>query len=225
MKLYYHPVSTTSRPILLFAAESGIELDYQVVDLFTGEQYKPEYSAINPSHQVPALDDGDFRLTESSSILKYLADKKGSPAYPSDPRKRARVNERMDWFNTGFYRDFSYGFVYPQIFPFMRRPDDIVQAGTVAYGKEKALGWLKILDESLIGPRNGYLCGDAITLADYLGALMVLSGEAIHCNFSAYPNLSRWLGNMKALKSWAKVNEAFYQYVVAPGKDKEFVTF
>jgi len=223
MKLFYHPVSTTSRPVVLFAAESGIDLDYQVVDLFTGEQYKPEYSAINPSHQVPVLDDGDFRLTESSAILKYLADKKGSPAYPADPRKRARINERMDWFNTGFYRDFSYGFVYPQIFPFMRRSDEKVQAATVAWGREKALSWLKVLDESLIGPKQGFLCGNDITIADHLGAMMVSSGEAIRCNLAAYPNISRWLGNMKALKSWAKVNEAFYKYVVEPGKDKEFV--
>jgi len=223
MKLFYHPVSTTSRPVVLFAAESGIDLDYQVVDLFTGEQYKPEYSAINASHQVPVLDDGDFRLTESSAILKYLADKKGSPAYPADPRKRARINERMDWFNTGFYRDFSYGFVYPQIFPFMRRSDDKVQAATVAWGREKALSWLKVLDESLIGPKQGFLCGNDITIADHLGAMMVSSGEAIRCNLAAYPNISRWLGNMKALKSWAKVNEAFYKYVVEPGRDKEFV--
>jgi len=224
MKLYFHPVSTTSRPIVLFARESGIELDQQVVDLFTGEQYKPDYTAINPSHQVPVLEDDGFRLTESSAILKYLADKKGSAAYPSELRKRARINERMDWFNTGFYRDFSYGFVYPQIFPFMRRPDDAVQAGTIAYGREKALGWLTILDQSLIGPRSGYLCGETITLADYLGAIMVLGGEAIACNFGAYPNISRWLGNMKALKSWAKVNEAFYQYVVEPNKGKKFLT-
>ena len=223
MKLYFHPVSTTSRPVLLFAAESGIALDYQVVDLFTGEQYKPAYEAINPSHQVPVLDDGDFRLTESSAILKYLADKTGSAAYPADPRQRARVNERMDWFNTGFYRDFSYGFVYPQIFPFMKRSDDVVQAGTIAYGRDKALGWLKVLDQSFLGPRNDYLCGGAITLADYLGSMMVLSGEAIGCDFAEYPNIVRWLGRMKALPKWAKVNEAFYQYVVAPGKGKPFL--
>jgi glutathione S-transferase len=35
MKLYYHPVSTVSRPVVLFAADSGIALDYQVVDLMT----------------------------------------------------------------------------------------------------------------------------------------------------------------------------------------------
>ena len=223
MKLYYHPVSTTSRPVVLFATESDIALDYQLVDLFTGEQYQPEYAAINPSRQVPVLEDGDFRLTESSAILKYLADRTGSAAYPSDLRKRARVNERMDWLNTGFSRDFSYGFLYPQIFPFMRRSDDNVQAGTVAWGKDKALIWLKVLDEGLIGPRSAFLCGDDITLADYLGAMMVLGGEVIDCRFDAYPNISRWLRNMKALKSWAKVNEAFYKYVVDPNKGKEFV--
>ena len=223
MKLYYHPVSTTSRPVVLFAAESGIALDMQVVDLFTGAQYKPDYEAINPSHQVPVLEDGDFRLTESSSILKYLADKAGSPAYPADARKRARINERMDWFNTGFYRDYSYGFIYPQIFPFMKRADDVVQAGTVAYGKEKALGWLKILDQNLIGPRSGYLCGDAITIADYLGATMALGGEAIGLDLAAYPNITRWIGNMKALKNWASTQEAFYKYIVEPNKGKDFV--
>jgi len=225
MKLYYHPVSTTSRPVVLFAKESGIDLDYQVVDLFTGAHNQPEYLAINPSRQVPVLEDGDFRLTESSAILKYLADKQGSPAYPTDLRKRARVNERMDWLNTGFYRDFSYGFVYPQIFPFMRRPDDTVQAGTVAWGKDKALTWLKVLDDGIIGPRNAYLCGDDITLADYLGSMMVLGGEAIECRFDAYPNIARWLRNMKSLKSWNGVNEAFYQYVVEPNKGKAFVRF
>jgi glutathione S-transferase len=223
VKLYYHPVSTTSRPVVLFATESGIDLDYQIVDLFTGEQYKPEYSAINPSHQVPVLEDGDFRLTESSAILKYLADKVRSPAYPADLKKRARVNERMDWLNTGFYRDFSYGFLYPQIFPFMRRPDDAVQAGTLAWGKEKALGWLKVLDEGLLGPRSAYLCGEELTIADYLGSMMVLGGEAIDCKYASYPNVCRWLGNMKKLKSWEKVNEAFYKYVVDPNKGKEFV--
>ena len=223
MKLYYHPISTTCRPIMLFAAESGIALDLEFVDLFTGAHYKPEYEAINPNHQVPVLDDGDFRLTESSAILKYLADKAGSPAYPKDLQKRARVNERMDWLNTGFYRDYSYGCVYPQIFPNMKRPDDHVQQGTLAYGREKALAWLKILDQSIIGPKNRFLCGNEITIADYLGAIMVTSGEAVGCGFSDYPNIERWLAEMRALKSWPQVYEAFNKYLVQPNKDKEFV--
>jgi len=222
MKLYYHPISTTSRPIVLFAAESGIALEMEVVDLFTGAQYKPEYSAINPSCQVPVLDDGAFRVTECSAILKYLADKANSPAYPKDPQKRARVNERMDWFNTGFYRDFSYGFVYPQVFAFMKRADDRVQAGTLEYGRGKALFWLKVLDQGIIKGR--YLCGDDISIADYMGSIMLLGGEAIGLDFAGYPNVQRWLAQMKTLKHWNATNEVFYKFLVDANKGKEFVT-
>ena len=45
MKLCHHPLSTTSRPGLLYAADHGIALDQQVVDLFAGEQLQPGYAA------------------------------------------------------------------------------------------------------------------------------------------------------------------------------------
>jgi glutathione S-transferase len=210
MKIYYHPISTTSRMLMLFAEESGIKADWQVVDLFTGEHLKPPYLAINPSGMVPMLEDGDFRLTESSSILKYLAEKSGSNAYPADLRRRAKINEMMDWLNTQFYRDYAYGLIYPQLYPHLKRPSAEQQAGTLAWGKEKAKSWLKILDENLIGPKNAYLCGNEITLADYFGAPMLSAGELIRCDFTPYPNLSRWLANMKKRPSWTKVNQAFY---------------
>src|SRR5258708_32820098 len=116
MKIYYHPASTTSRPLMLFANEAGIKIDFQVVDLFTGEHYKPPYEAINPNHLVPTLDDGDFRLTESSAILKYLAEKTGSPAYPKDLQLRAHLNHRHDGINTQLCRHRPYDRIEPQMF-------------------------------------------------------------------------------------------------------------
>jgi len=222
MKIYYHPASTTSRPLMLFAAESGIKVDLQVVDLFTGEHYKPPYEAVNPNHLVPVLDDGDFRLTESSSILKYLAEKSDSPAYPKDLKQRARVNERMDWINTQLCRDLAYGLVYPQIFPNHKRQSDEAQKATLAWAKERAAGWLKVLNDHIIGPKNAYLCGDKITLADYYGAPFAALTAVIRSDLAAYPNVKRWLGNMKALKSWAKVHEVIDGFA-ASLKDKSFV--
>jgi glutathione S-transferase len=69
MKLYYHPASTTSRPLMLYVAETGLAMEMQVVDLFTGEHMQQAYSALNPNQLVPLLEDGDFRLSESSAIL------------------------------------------------------------------------------------------------------------------------------------------------------------
>jgi glutathione S-transferase len=222
MKVYCHPASTTSRIVMLFCAEEAPEVEFQTIDLFTGEHLKPEYAKINPNCLVPVLEDGDFRLTESASILRYLADKKGSPSYPKELRARARVNEMMDWFNSNIYKDFGYGLVYPQTFPTHKRRSDEAQASTLAWGKEKSEGWLKILDQNLIGPKNAYLCGDKLTIADYQGAEMIDLGTLIRCNYSAYPNIGRWLKNMKALKSWAKVNDVFYGFAGSL-KDAKFV--
>jgi glutathione S-transferase len=222
MKLYYHPVSTTSRIAWLGAEELGTKCDLQLVDLMTGEHMKPPYSDMNPNKLVPLLEDGDFRLTESAAILRYLAEKCNSPAYPADLKRRARVNEMMDWFNSNFYKDLAYGLVYPQIFPTHQRPSDELQKGTLAWHKQRAENWLAILDEKLIGPSKPYLTGDAITIADYQGGEIIGLGDIIRCNYARYPNISRWMGKIKALPSWAKVNEVFYGFA-ASVKDKPFV--
>jgi glutathione S-transferase len=213
MKLYMHPVSMTSRPVRLFIAESGMKVDEQLVDLMTGEHYKEPFASINPNRLVPVLEDGDLRLTESSAILKYLADRIDSPAYPKDLKQRAKVNEMMDWLNTNFYRDYAYGFIYPQVFPHHRRPTDEMQSGTVAWGKERTEGWLRLLNDYWIGPTKPYLCGERITIADYFGSGLVTLGEVVGCDFAGYPNIKRWLDNMKRLPSWPKVNEVFYGLV------------
>ena len=159
MKLYYHPASTTSRIVMLCAAEEQIDLDYQVVDLFT-------------------------EIITIATLAALI--------------------------------------VYPQAFPTHKRRSDEAQAATLEWGKERSRTWLKVLDQDLIGPKRAYLCGDSITVADYLGAEMVGLGDLIRCNYSAYPNVERWMRGMKALKSWAKVHEVFYGFAGSL-KDTPFV--
>ena len=185
MKLYMHPVSMTSRPVRLFMAEKGLKADEEVVDLMTGAHFQEPYASLNPNKLVPMLEDDGFKLTESSAILKYLADKFDLPEYPKDLKQRARVNEIMDWLNTNFYREWAYGMCYPQLFPHMKRPDDNVQKATVEWGKEQSKRWLQVLNDHWIGPNNQYLGGNTITIADYFGAGLVTLGELIRCDHDA----------------------------------------
>jgi glutathione S-transferase len=213
----------TSRPIRLFVAENGWPVEEHVVDLMTGEHHQEPFVKLNPNRLVPVFEDGDLRLTESSAILKYLADKFESPAYPRDLKKRAKVNEMMDWFNTNFYRDFGYGLCYPQIFPHHKRPTEEAQRVTLSWGKERSLHWLKVLDEHWLKPGQPYLCGNELTIADYFGVCLVTLGEVLRIDFSAFPNVERWIGNMKKLKSWASINEQLYGFAGAV-KEQTFVT-
>ncbi len=209
MKLYMHPASTTCRPVMQLIVDARIEIEQQVVDILKGEQYGEAYTKLNPNHLVPLLVDDEFRLTESATILRYLAEKAGSPAYPKELRQRAKVDELLDWFNSNFYRDWGYGFVYPQVFPQLKRPDAAVQAGTVAWGRDKSKIWLQVLNDHWLAHGKTHLCGAEITIADYFGTGLVTAGELIHCDLTPYANVNRWLAAMKARPSYGEVYKVF----------------
>jgi glutathione S-transferase len=121
----------------------------------------------------------------------------------------------MDWVNTQLCRDLAYGFIYPQIFPLHKRRSDEAHDATLQWGKERAQGWLKVLDENILGSSNPYLCGSALTIADYFCASFVALVETTGGDLSAYPNVKRWLGRMKELKSWRQVNEVIDGYAAS----------
>ncbi len=223
MKLYVHPLSTPGRAVLLFCAEERIAHDTVIVDLRKGEHKQPEYLAVNPCGLVPTLVDGDLTLTEGSAILKYLAEKHGSPAYPGALAPRARVNERMDWLNTQLHREWSYHFVLPQLFAHHRRPTEESHRATIEWGRTQAHRWLGVLDRDLRGSRP-YLTGNSVSLADYFGAAILATGDVVRADISQYANVARWMRTMRALPSWSSVHEPVAKFAESH-RETAFVAF
>lgn len=222
MKLYFHPASTCSRTVVLFAAESGIAYDPVVVDILNGAQFGEAFLAVNPKSMVPVLDDDGFVLSESAAILLYLAEKHGSPALPADLAGRARMHEVMHWLNCDFYKDWGYGLIYPQVFPHhVRQPieaNDVV----IRWGQGKVQRHLDYLDQKLLGDGRPYMTGDRLTLADYHAAGLFSAGELIRMDLTPWPNVAAWYGRMQAMGSWATVTEVLHGFV-GMLKDKPFV--
>ncbi len=205
--LYADPVATTCRPVLLFAADARIDLDIAPVDLMAGQNRTEAFARVNPNRTVPVLDHDDFRLTECSAILKYLADLAGSPAYPHQARQRARINQWMDWFVTLFAQDFNYGQVYSRVLPdyALAEPGESERR---AWHFARASQRLAVLDAAL-AESGTFICGKGISLADYLGACFVTLGELIDFDLSPYPNVCRWIAAMKSRPTWAPTHIAF----------------
>jgi glutathione S-transferase len=128
----------------------------------------------------------------------------------------------MDWVNTNHYREWGYHLIYPQVFPHHKRRSDEAHEATVAWGKEKAEGWLQIMNDDVIG-NHKYLCGDQITIADYFASEVLSAGDLIGVSFKRYPNVDRWMSTMRALPGWKKTNEVADGFA-ASLKDKKFVT-
>ena len=212
MELYVDPIATTSRAVLAFCRQEDIDITVRPISLMKGEHHQPAFAALNPSRLVPVLADGGFVLTESSAILRYLARGRGSPLYPFDPREAARVDELMAWFESNFYRDFGYQYVYPQLLPHHHRSSDEATRATVAWGRDQSRRWLGVLDAHFLGHGKRYLLGEKLTIADLFGGSIVSLGELVGCRFDGFANVQRWCSALNALEVWRSVNTGYRQF-------------
>jgi glutathione S-transferase len=115
MKLYFDPLSTTSRPVTFMLHDQGVDFEEATVNLHLGEHLTPDFLALNPMGLVPLLDDDGFVLSESNAILKYVALRHQLPVYPADFTAQARIDEMLSWFTTNF-RLYHCAFgVYPRM--------------------------------------------------------------------------------------------------------------
>ncbi len=78
IKLYFHP-SPNPMKVALFLEEAGMRYEVVPVDTRKGEQFSPDFLAINPNGKTPAIVDTETggAVFDSNAILLYLAEKSG----------------------------------------------------------------------------------------------------------------------------------------------------
>lgn len=220
MQLIYDPASTSSRIVTFFLHDNGIEFDGKAVNIMQGEQFRGNFAAVNPNCEVPVLiEDDGFRLAQSSVILRYLAGQRGLDVYPTPPRERAKVDEAVSWFKTNFHLYHCALLSYTHILPAFLAMDPAMLASVRAIGKGGSDKYLRVLNDHMIGS-NDYVCGSHITLADYVGAANVTLGYAAGMNYSAYPNIVRWLNTLRHHTGWTPAYSAFEAMLAAAAVQK-----
>lgn len=128
------------------AAEAGADLDIRFISLRKGEHQTPEFLAINPKGQVPALQFGPGRVvTESPAILSWIAlTYPQAGLLPSDPYAAAKTLEWSVWLTLQF------GSVFPAVFsPSRLTADPAAEASISARGRERALEAFAFADAGL----------------------------------------------------------------------------
>ncbi|MBY8960312.1 glutathione S-transferase [Pseudomonas sp. MIS38] len=121
----------------------------------------PEFLALNPCAMVPVIQDGDFTLWESNTIIRYLAGAYGgADLYPIEPRARARVDQWIDWQASELNRSWSYAFM-----SLVRQSPDHQDSAALLNGIEQWSQTMGILDQQL-QKTGAYVSGDRFSLAD-----------------------------------------------------------
>lgn len=90
--LYHHGSSTCASKVRFALMEKGIPWTGRYVDILKGEQFAPDYLALNPKAVVPTLLHDGHVLVESTVICEYLEDAFPQvPLMPRDAFERSQV--------------------------------------------------------------------------------------------------------------------------------------
>jgi len=203
MKLYMNRTSPNVRRVRLTAAVLGLQLEENNLDLAKGEQKKPEFLVLNPNGAVPTLVDGEFVLTESRSIMQYLASKKPeSGLLPRDEQARADVTRWQFWDSSHFSPQLGTLAFQRVIKPMigMGEPD----AGKVEEALTNFRRFAVVLNKHLDGKQ--YVVGDSMTLADLTLASSLMYAKQAQVPLAEFPNIQAWFSRISEMDAWTKTN-------------------
>jgi glutathione S-transferase len=188
MRVYGDSISGNCLKVKWTSDHLGLAYDWIETDVLKAETRTPEFLALNPAGQVPAvvLDDGR-PLAQSNAILLYLAE--GSDLIPTDAYDRARMLEWLFWEQ---YSHEPYVAVARFHVRYMGRPVAELEHRLV----ERDNGALKRLDEAL--GASPFLVGERISLADI--SLVAYTRVAHEGGFdlSGYPAVRAWVSRVES---------------------------
>ena len=193
MKLIYAK-GTCAFGVHLLLEEIGKKYETMQVKLHEKNSILEEY---NPKNYVPVLvlDNGEV-LTEGIAILAYLADSNARYDLLPEPGTidRARAVEWLVYLSSEFHKGFGPLFLREKLGEFL----NVVN--------EKLDVRLKFMNEHLSD--KSFFMGDDISVVDMYAIGLFRIARHLKINFSAYPNLIRFMQTMEDLPLVKKVTEA-----------------
>ena len=188
MKLY-DSIGPNPRIVRLFAAEKGLEIPRETVDLMGGENRQSAYVAKNPAGQLPCLelDDGSH-LAEVTAICEYLEEKHPEPSLiGTTPEERAETRMWTRRIDLNVAENTFNGFRFAEgLAMFKDRIRVMPQAADdIKATRQDKLVWL----DGLLEGRE-WVCGERFTLADVLLFAVVEFGNQVG---QPLPENATWL--------------------------------
>ena len=199
IKVHGFPLSPFVRKVHLVAAEKGIPIE---MVLGKPGQPSPEFLAASPFRKIPAMEDGDFTLCDSTAIVTYLDKLNPQPEPPGGPREAAKAI----WFEE-FADTILVAAAGKVLFNRFVGPRLMGVPGDEAVAEQGLKDLVPVLDylESQCG--DGWLTGGEFSIGDIAVAAALRSMGYIDMEPDAatHPRTAAWYARVKARPSWAKV--------------------
>lgn len=170
---------------------AGADWAPEYVAFFKGEARTPEFAQKNAMAEIPVLDHGATRLTQSGVILEYLVSTLGKFA-PSDDLEALRW---ILWDNHKLTSNMAAWRFLSNFAPEKARNPDVI-----AFLKGRALAALKVLDTHLAG--REWIVGNSLSTADLSCVGYMYYTDEYDLDWSGYPNVTAWRDRIAGQPGW-----------------------
>ncbi|GAB4180160.1 MAG: glutathione S-transferase N-terminal domain-containing protein [Thalassobaculales bacterium] len=190
----YTWATPNGRKVSVMLEEVGLPYAVHRIDIGKGDQFTPEFVAINPNSKIPAIVDQEgpdgkpIAVFESGAILIYLAEKTGK-LLPADMRGRTITIEWL-MFQMG-----GVGPMFGQANHFRKFAPEQVPYAIERYTKE-AHRLYQVMDRRL--GESEYLAGPDYSIADIATYPWTARWEWHGIDLPALKNLKRWFDAIAA---------------------------
>jgi glutathione S-transferase len=204
--LYGAPVSPFTRKVMVALAEKGIAYEHDpVVPAIAPPEFKRVSKQVSPLGRIPAYQDDDFSLADSSAIIAYLERVKPSPAlYPSDARDYARALWFEEYGDGGLAPIIGAKIFFQRITrpAFFKQPTDEAVVSTAI--NEELPPLLDYLEAQL--GSGDWLVGRSFSIADIGVATQFAQGRICGVSLDAkrWPKLKDYVDRVLARPSFAE---------------------
>jgi glutathione S-transferase len=192
IKIWGRKDSSNVQKVLWCCGE--LNLPYDRVDLggsFGGNR-ESAYLALNPNGLVPTIQDGDFVLWESNSIVRYLVDKYGKGRLlPSTAEGRANAGRWMDWQLTTMNPA-----IVPLYWGLIRTAEQSRDRAAIEKALEKTNQSWQILEHHLADTETDYLAGSELTIGDIPLGIWAYRWFNLPIERRELPCINRWYGRL-----------------------------
>ena len=180
----YTFTTPNGRKASIMLEEVGLDYKVHSIDISKGEQFAPEFVAINPNSKIPAIVDRDEDITvfESGAILIYLAEKSGK-LLSSEPKQRFKT---IEWL---MLQMGSVGPMFGQYNHFYKYAPEKIPYAIARYQKE-TLRLYEVLNTQL--KKSEYVSGEEYTIADIAIYPWIAAYEFMELSFDGHQELKRW---------------------------------
>lgn len=192
LTIYGSDLSGPAIKVRLTASILGLDYKWQIVNLREGEQKQEWFLKINPVGKIPAIDDEGFCLFESNAICKYLCDKHNSPLYPKDVKKRAIIEQWIEYVSVHIGANFI-PIVYNRLFA--QRIGKPVNEKAISDGEEFLKQYFPLIEKQFT--QHPYIVSQEMSLADIILLALLEPAEMARIDLGAYPKLSAWRAGLK----------------------------